>query len=104
MPAARMVPSRELLLMALNELGTQLKAADMFGVHSDLIAQWCRSRSITRHDYKNTRENKEVLSLTKEDASLIRLCKGELTALEVSVKFGITRRKVRRIWRGETWA
>jgi DNA invertase Pin-like site-specific DNA recombinase len=103
MPAIRITPSRELLLMALNEVGSQQVAARLFGISRDLMYEWCRQHRITRDCYRQVRDRSTVDRLTADDVTLIRQLEGEMTASEVAVKFETSTRAVKRIWKRQTW-
>jgi DNA invertase Pin-like site-specific DNA recombinase len=103
MPAVRIMPGRRLLLMALDEVGSQKLAAQLFGVSRDLMYEWCRQRRIDRDCYREKRDRSEVDRLTTDDVVLIRQLEGDMAASEVAAKFETSTRAVRRIWRKETW-
>jgi DNA invertase Pin-like site-specific DNA recombinase len=103
MPAVRVMPSRRLLLMALDEVGSQQVAARLFGISRDLMYEWCRQRRVTRDCYRQKRDQSVVDRLTADDVTLIRQLEETMTESEVAVKFETSTRAVRRIWRKETW-
>jgi transposase len=103
MPAVRIMPSRRLLLMALDEVGSQKMAAQLFGTSRDLMYEWCRQRRVTRECYRQKRDRSAVDRLTTDDVTLIRQLEGGMTAPEAAAKFETSTRAVRRIWRKETW-
>ena len=103
MPAVRIVPSRRLLMLALDEVGSQKMAAQLFGISRDLMYEWCRQRRITRDCYRQKCVLSLVDRLTADDVVLIRQLEGDMGAAEVAAKFETSTRAVRRIWRKETW-
>jgi DNA invertase Pin-like site-specific DNA recombinase len=103
MPAVRIMPSRRLLLMALDEVGSQQVAARLFGISRDLMYEWCRQRRVTRDCYRGKRGQSLVDRLTADDVTLIRQLEDTMTASEVAAKFETSTRAVGRIWRKETW-
>lgn len=95
MPKPRPVPSRDILLLALNELGSQSNVAEMLGASQDLMTTWLRLRSIRRGDYVTARYRSFSAKMPDKD-DLLSMIDELKTLQEVANHCGVRERTVSR--------